>query len=339
MENVVKNPIGERNGELIMIGDLTKLEQGANCNCVCPECGGKFVAKMGSKRVHHFAHEKGAMCDSEKAFLNSLYRLFAEAVTEKGCFVYPGCYGFFPGFDLYKKATMEDIKSVVNFSAEELPEDYDYEPIIISGELKTVRTEIKYNTKGMPEALLVHFVNNEKEYALAVVLIPPSNVCKVFEPKIYKNLPTVAIYVEDDIYHVKSLELKKRLCGNSPDKEWLDSPKIRNWLQKQQQKQHKWVEDRRQRHIGNPQVRQSASRQLCSFSGNTSEPVSDSVQALYCERLTAALTGAPNQLLYAGGRRWCHCEKCDSFKFITEMATETVKINRGICSECMKKAR
>ncbi len=57
-------PIGYRNGKILYIDEV---ESGLNCNCVCPKCGNKLVAKKGEKKRHHFAHYQsdtiGEVCD------------------------------------------------------------------------------------------------------------------------------------------------------------------------------------------------------------------------------------------------------------------------------------
>ncbi|WP_455938314.1 competence protein CoiA family protein, partial [Gemella morbillorum] len=52
----IKLPFGLRNEQLIHINDLTADESGLKCNCVCPACKNKLVAKLGTKNRKHFAH-------------------------------------------------------------------------------------------------------------------------------------------------------------------------------------------------------------------------------------------------------------------------------------------
>lgn len=51
---------GLKNGELVHID---KVENGIQCNCVCPNCKSKLIAKNGGNvLVHHFAHLNNADC-------------------------------------------------------------------------------------------------------------------------------------------------------------------------------------------------------------------------------------------------------------------------------------
>lgn len=82
------NPFGIRNGEIITIGDVPESEKGLKCNCVCPNCGGVFQARMGNVREWHFAHTKDG-CDSEIAFLRGLYMLLKRYIDEKNAIPLP----------------------------------------------------------------------------------------------------------------------------------------------------------------------------------------------------------------------------------------------------------
>lgn len=42
--------------------DVSEVERGRSCGCICPSCKQNLVAKKGDpeKMVHHFAHDKKA---------------------------------------------------------------------------------------------------------------------------------------------------------------------------------------------------------------------------------------------------------------------------------------
>lgn len=322
MSGFVKNPFGKRDGKLITIGDLTPDERGAKCNCVCPDCGGAFNARLGSKRQPHFAHEKDSMCDPEKAFMESLYRVLCDAISDTNSFTYPGLYGFFPGFDISRAATRVDIESVVSYSDIELPPEADYETIIVKKEFSVSSTEIQRNSKGLPQALLAkHISANGNEHLLAIQIVPPENVCKAFVAKQYKSYPTVSIHISDDLYQIKSDVLKQRLRDDVDDKTWVYSPKIEEWLNKQVEMQH-------------------ASHQQYLIERHKETPRSiapDTQQHQYEEDrenrisiyLTQALAMVPDEILYYDGKRWCFCEKCKTYRPAQKMIK--IKISRAEC--------
>lgn len=55
----VKLPYGLKDGNIVTIDDV---ENGLACNCVCPNCKSKLLARHGEKRVHHFSHYKNYDC-------------------------------------------------------------------------------------------------------------------------------------------------------------------------------------------------------------------------------------------------------------------------------------
>jgi len=47
------------NGQLIHI---SLVESGLKCNCICPSCRQKLIARKGAKTIHHFAHYNALQC-------------------------------------------------------------------------------------------------------------------------------------------------------------------------------------------------------------------------------------------------------------------------------------
>lgn len=89
----IKTPYALRaDGSLIHIQALNNDEFGIKCNCFCPECGGKLVARRGTKRIPHFAHLNGDVnvCKCCGGFESSLHKLVKD-VMQKGCTIsFPG---------------------------------------------------------------------------------------------------------------------------------------------------------------------------------------------------------------------------------------------------------
>ena len=52
-------PYALKDGEPIHISEG---DSGLACNCICPSCHERLVAKKGGIRVHHFAHQSGESC-------------------------------------------------------------------------------------------------------------------------------------------------------------------------------------------------------------------------------------------------------------------------------------
>jgi len=74
---------GKTTEGLLFIKDV---ENGLDCNCVCPRCGGTLVAKNNpkNKREAHFAHYKeDGSCNNTGARMSALHRLAQEIIQEE----------------------------------------------------------------------------------------------------------------------------------------------------------------------------------------------------------------------------------------------------------------
>jgi len=47
-------------GSIVHISEVTS---GLSCNCVCPACGSRLIAKKGKRKAKHFAHEASSNCE------------------------------------------------------------------------------------------------------------------------------------------------------------------------------------------------------------------------------------------------------------------------------------
>lgn len=62
------------------ITNISEVERGLKCGCMCPACGEPLVARKGQKVMHHFAHYSGHNC--EYGYESSLH-LAAKAILSK----------------------------------------------------------------------------------------------------------------------------------------------------------------------------------------------------------------------------------------------------------------
>lgn len=65
-------------GRLVHIEDVPS---GLECNCVCPECGAKLIARKGKTRQKHFAHANGADCAGAR--MTALHMLAQQIIHEE----------------------------------------------------------------------------------------------------------------------------------------------------------------------------------------------------------------------------------------------------------------
>ena len=70
-------PFGIKDNQLV---DVDSVESGLKCNCTCPVCKSRLVAKKGRYKVHHFAHYNDPGC---KGALETSLHLAAKEILIK----------------------------------------------------------------------------------------------------------------------------------------------------------------------------------------------------------------------------------------------------------------
>ncbi|HEY8781406.1 MAG TPA: competence protein CoiA family protein [Mucilaginibacter sp.] len=73
----IRLPFGLQNGQLV---DISSVESGLACNCVCPSCGQRLVAKKGDWNQHHFAHHNNVECFGA---LETALHIYAKNILEE----------------------------------------------------------------------------------------------------------------------------------------------------------------------------------------------------------------------------------------------------------------
>ena len=59
---------------------ISEVESGLKCNCTCPACNAKLVARKGSIKEHHFAHARDEDC---KKGTETVLHMMAKSILEK----------------------------------------------------------------------------------------------------------------------------------------------------------------------------------------------------------------------------------------------------------------
>lgn len=122
---------------------VSKVEKGKKCNCTCPECKSKLVARKGKYREHHFAHTHGQNCVG--AIESALHRLAKQIIIEAGGVMLP------ESNDTKRPSgfvTLKEIKS------EHKDEEYGFIP--------DVEGIMEDGTRLMIEILVTHKVQDKK---------------------------------------------------------------------------------------------------------------------------------------------------------------------------------
>ena len=216
--NMLRNPFGERNGEIVVIDDLSENEKGLNCGCVCPLCCGEFEARLGNVRVHHFAHSKGG-CDEEKAYLTGLYKLFKQYLDRQN-FIY------LPEIILYCCLGYTETINESNF--------YQYvsigyrsnsnKEIQFSPKIKFTADKSEIVYKDDKPVAMICFKGNRQ---IAVVIQHPQIGCNIHFVSPYGDIPTLKL----DLIDIKDDEIKDtaaiyNMFGDSELYSWLSNKTI-----------------------------------------------------------------------------------------------------------------
>ena len=246
MSTSLKNPFGEKGGRLILISDVPPEENGKNCGCICPLCKGGFQAKKNGKiRQPHFSH-LGKPCNETIAFMAALYGFFQQSIEESGSFCPPSVYASFSGLAAEEPAELDTIEAYTVFSQTSFE---DAEVVLDAKPFKVLQCEIVCR-KEMPEALLL--TAEEKQRQLAVVVVPPATICKEQQnPQAYKELPTLAAYVDKNVnfYQLHSEQLLQKIKNLDFPTKWIKNDKLaqmkRSWLERKREEHQCEYEKRR----------------------------------------------------------------------------------------------
>jgi len=223
----LKNPFGLRDGKVIMIADLGTDERGLACDCVCPLCHDHFEARLGSKRVHHFAHN-GTGCDQLSAYLLGLYSVLKEYLLSGAAFPVPELGISYPG-GLIPLSNEKGVKSGRYFYGRNAGLKYSKVCQAFSKCFDNCEIISSEKTK-CPTALIAHY----KERRLAFVIKPPNTVCKDFEVKPFGDIATLKLDLTpygNSIANSTTKEMQRIFCMDGICS-WLYSPSVKSEIDK-----------------------------------------------------------------------------------------------------------
>lgn len=99
-------PFGLKGNEMVSVDQVP---QGLKCDCVCPECGGKLLARRCHNKVDHFAHYK--LTDCKSALETSLHKMAKQILSNSTDFRIPDLTIKHPGNGkVYKVKESADIQ-------------------------------------------------------------------------------------------------------------------------------------------------------------------------------------------------------------------------------------
>ena len=195
-------PFGLRDGAPV---EVSEVEFGLACSCVCPSCKRPLQARKGKIRSHYFAHDPSAgafVCAS--AFETSIHPMAKEILKDDGSLVFPG---------LAIKRTAEDLTGKHHTKEIQIEEAgrQSFESVELEKRLDDIRPDIIAYIDGDPlaiEVAVTSFVRKEKKQKIRKL-----------------GLPAVEIDLSSVSYTTTKEELRNLINSESTKKVWLSNPK------------------------------------------------------------------------------------------------------------------
>lgn len=210
-----------KKGNLVSIDEV---KNGLDCNCICPSCKAKLVARNnGEIREHHFAHYKNSSCAT--GYQTSLHLLAKELISEKKKIMIPPV--FCPIFH-----EDENEKEGYFFRNEEIKEEQELSDLDVSLETKEYGIIpdiiIKYGVyKLYVEIYVTHKVDDYKKQ-----LVKEKGI-SMFEIDLSK---------EDRLISKK--ELSKYLFKDTSKSSWINNKILNKRNELEQKKKNEFIKKR-----------------------------------------------------------------------------------------------
>lgn len=199
MKNTGKMTCALQNGEL---KDIEEVENGLKCNCLCPSCGERLIAKKGNVKKHHFAHKSGINC--EYGYETSLHLMAKDIFNELKIIKIPKVTLHMPGSNVHKTLYEENYVSVDRVELEKKIGDI-VPDIVVYVKEKILLIEI-YVTHKIDSEKLDKIKNN--------------------------NMSVIEIDLSDIKEPINKKELTKILIDETDRKNWINNPKVKEWYNK-----------------------------------------------------------------------------------------------------------
>lgn len=201
---LLNSVFGERNNIIVHIDDIGNSENGLKCNCMCPVCGEKLIAKsMGEKNKKHFSHVGNSNCVSG---LETTIHKFAKEVIERE-----------------KKIRIP--KLIYNKFIELGPkiEEYTFK------EFEIVKDQLIYCDKVVLEKYLIDFdfkpdiIIFYKNIPLIIEVAVTHKIDEYKKKKIIKSdISAIELYLtKEEILKLSKDNLENRIINDIDNKQWI----------------------------------------------------------------------------------------------------------------------
>ena len=209
-DNAIKLKYGIRNGMVVSIDELSVMDRGLQCHCVCPGCGQELQARIGTgKRQPHFAHNNTS-CDIHSAHQTALHLMAKEIIEQEKKIKLPPIF-----------VKLHDIASELgDYDGYTLPDEVeaiagtivDCDRVIVEKRLSSIVPDLIIETHGkqlLVEIAVTHFVDEEKQVRVRQL-----------------GIPMIEINLRSLVNEQCSRSDLKKILINQPDcKCWIYTPK------------------------------------------------------------------------------------------------------------------
>lgn len=218
---MLRNPFALRNEQIIMIEDVPENERGLECNCFCPACKEQFIARMGEKKVHHFAHS-GKGCDELNAYMMGLYMILNDYIQSGNPVLLPEIN---ISYELSSRTviTEHNIENKIRINSA-FRDNQDSIRCFDKHLMVFEHSEIISND-SRPEAIIA----SSADYKIAIRITPPDTTCAYGKVSRYKDYPTLQIDLSKDgerIQNYKKKMLFEYIKINQNIYRWLYNPVV-----------------------------------------------------------------------------------------------------------------
>lgn len=196
-----KIPFGLKNGILV---DVSEVDSGLDCGCVCPSCHRKLQANKGKKVSYYFSHDPSEDTkECKSAFETAIHLMSKQILSEEGAALFP---------ILSINVTQSDANGI-SYEEKGLVEDKSFkkfELVELEKTLDDIRPDIIAYQNSIPfliEVAVTHFSNSEK-------------IKRIRE----KNIHAIEIDLSKVDYTTTKEELRKLIVDDADNKKWLSNP-------------------------------------------------------------------------------------------------------------------
>lgn len=197
-----KIPFGLKNG---IMHDVTGVESGRACDCICPSCQQPLQARKGSKKRHHFAHDtdvQNISCDS--AFETSIHLMTKQIISEDKTLS-------FPSLEISETLKDENGAPHTQYDTIEKETKKYFRKVVLEKRLDQIRPDI------------IAFTQDDT----FLIEVAVTSFCDKAKIKKIRNTQIAAIEIDLSCidYGVTKEELRDHLHDQNTKKKWLYHPR------------------------------------------------------------------------------------------------------------------